>query len=102
MKITEAIEKARQDGFNTEPFTDGLKGELVNKAIFLEPGFWQALGAVEGWEQTNDEWLKAKAELPRDFIGVVHGIYPEWHFHMHRLIDHLASGGSIESFFESL
>lgn len=53
--------------------------------VFLDPTFWQALGKARGWRK---DWPTEGS--------------PDWLFHWHRFIDHLAEGKDAESFFESL
>jgi hypothetical protein len=57
--------------------------------ICIDPLFWQALGKMENWKQDGP---------------VRHGSYSkgEWYYRWHRLIDHLAQGGNISTFFETL
>jgi hypothetical protein len=57
-------------------------------SVFLDRGFWRALGKARNWDRDvgagNDIWLSA------------------WLRKWHDLIDHLATGGTIESFFEKM
>lgn len=103
MKITEAIEKAIDGGWDDDNFVwtggdDVLSVAQIGEwkydyALFLDPAFWFALGKAMGWEvnhscdavgcssvECGDAWLH------------------EWH----SLIDHLASGGSVEEWFGKL
>lgn len=52
------------------------------------PDFWQALGKTRGWEV--HDVVTSSAE------------YREWTGRWHRLIDHLAEGKDIESYFANL
>ena len=67
--------------------------------IFLDPDFWKCLGKAMGWDDYHyigyDQKLGAMVADER--IGV-----DEWQFQWHKLIDHLAEGKSIESYFEEL
>lgn len=61
--------------------------------ICLDPLFWQAMGKGLGWttvpmDEGNHRHLGQR--------------YHEWHYRMHRFIDHLAEGKDIESFFKKL
>ncbi len=63
--------------------------------ILLDPLFWQALGKGFGWEKTDYCWGCGYDEgATIDTDG--------WKIKMHHFIDHLASGGDIESFFTNL
>lgn len=56
--------------------------------LLLDPAFWQALGKARGWEL----WEGWDEECPEC----------HWKALWHRLIDHLADGKDVESFFEML
>lgn len=78
--------------------------------ILLDPLFWQCLGKQQGWKEnvwichidgvidghnvTNDEKC--------DFCKTPVSCGKEWVFKMHRLIDHIIEGKSVDSFFEEL
>ena len=59
--------------------------------ILLDPLFWQCLGKSRGWNKTSSNFSKKK-------ITITEYWRPVWH----RLIDHLADGKDITSFFDSL
>ncbi len=61
----------------------------------LDPLFWQALGKAEGW--TTD------GKTSR-FSSMTFGEFEKrhWKTHWHSLIDHLAQGGDIDTFFNNL
>ena len=90
MTITEAIEKAIEGGWEKDGFV--CQGELigVEEIALLDPLFWQALGKAMGW-----------AEVKRNGI-FVQSNNRAWIDKWHALIDHIADGGSIESYFETL
>ena len=67
--------------------------KAINK-FFLDRDFWICLGKGMGWEQERE------IKTPR--LGSNVKIKGEWIHFWYRLIDHLASEKSIESFFESL
>lgn len=97
MTIQETIEKAIEGGYKTLYETNivqinarrfGLKTAHDMRMFYhlSQPLFWQSLGKAMGWHK---------------------GISPEnehlyWRAHWHSFIDHLADGGTPESFFESL
>ena len=60
--------------------------------VFLEPGFWQALGRARRWTTDEDGkyWQGSMAEWKSNY----------WKTHWHDFIDHLATGRDAESFFE--
>lgn len=107
MTIQEAIKKAVEGGWeNTlpkitphNPENDAGKASVLNALLrkqylpmaLLDPLFWQALGRAMGWDS---------ATLTHFGNGYQH--YSTWQSKWHKLIDHLADGGSIESFFETL
>ena len=93
MTELEVIQKAIQGGWKGKP-----PKSLINPECLIDPDWWQALGKAMRWG--------------REEIGCVvcdhrincakHNSSKDWLYHWHRLIDHLAEGGSIESFFEKL
>jgi hypothetical protein len=69
--------------------SSGSCGEIPIDGLdhfFLDCTFWQALGKKEGWD-----WEEYDDQNGNWSLG-------EWHDKMHALIDHLALGGSIETF----
>jgi len=83
MTVQTFIEKARSVGYGTYYECD--------EAYFLDPEAWKAVGKVEGWG-------------PGTRVELGGGFWTEdmWLKHMHRMIDHLAEGGTIESYLETL
>lgn len=75
---------------------DGMK--VVLNDILLDPKAWQAVGKVEKWHFGKSE-DGADSVSVRVFAGVV---YPIWKWNMHRMIDALAEGKSIEEFLATL
>ena len=59
----------------------------------LDPQFWQCLGKSRGWEK--------RITFYNSFIDGKEN-NDQWRLEMHRFIDALAEGRTIESFFESL
>lgn len=87
MTIQQFIEKAEAGGFSCMPFlSDG--GITVSNALFLEVEAWKAVGKVEGWN------------LGAHRVGA--DITPRWKKYMHRMIDALAEGKTIEQYLETL
>lgn len=118
MTTDEAIERARENGYDGTLLIDGVPGDF---RYLLDPKFWKSLGKAMKWDYGYEV----------DGIGGVHvsvccgskidmvcnhkhclccgrmeweGIETRepWLHHWHRLIDHLADGGTIDSFFEKL
>jgi len=106
MTIPEAITKAIEGGWD-----DGMARlkihpeKIVAQVMLLDPAFWRALGKVEGWETEDAKrYLKSGGlslvevrNQTREFIKA-----PQWRWNMHRMIDALAKGKTIEQFFETL
>lgn len=70
--------------------------------MLLDPEFWRCLGVAMG--DGKSKVIKSGGE-PVDSISVniVGGkIIERWRFRWHRFIDHLASGGSADEFFNDL
>lgn len=111
MTLEQALEKANDGGWKTtlEPYRS--LSEAIALAL-LDPLFWQALGKSMGWGSGCNVCLKDgithsyangwadECEKPKEHLTENHK-YP-WQINWHRLIDHLAKGGSIESYFEKL
>ena len=89
MTISEAIQKAVEDGYNVGPIEVDMVCDNKHAHYFQNPQFWQALGKAMGWNKL------APYELVNKNI-------PEWHYHWHKFIDHLAEGGDPTSFFNQL
>ena len=64
--------------------------------ILLDPLFWQALGKAMGWEDGDSRayWTR------EDSHKVV--LLDRWQNEMHSFIDHLASNGNADDFFNEL
>lgn len=80
-----AVKYANADGLPDMYARDGY--EIIAEQILLDPAFWQALGKARGW---------------KEYEGGYEDYSAGWVFHWHRLIDHLATGKDVESFFEKL
>ena len=68
---------------------DSMISLVPKEEHWSDPKFWQALGKAMGWNKL------APYELVNKNI-------PEWHYHWHKFIDHLAEGGDPTSFFNQL
>lgn len=84
-----AVKYANADGLPDMYARDGY--EIIAEQILLDPAFWQALGKARGWGMFG--------EFDNDYRKIK---YEEWLHNWHRLIDHLASGKDVESFFATL
>lgn len=117
MTIDQAIQKAVEYGW----ITDGscaLKGTWIARheqmRAILDPLFWQALGKSMDWEKEEyheNDGIEVMAvgrhECNNKCISRMNYYGFEWKgqvwlFQWHRMIDHLAEGGTIESFFKKL
>jgi hypothetical protein len=68
--------------------------------ILLDPEAWKAVGKVSGWNENYDF-----TDIIEDGIGYKFGYdtkMPTWECMMHRMIDSLAEGKSIEFYLETL
>lgn len=95
MTIQEAIQKAVEGCYlETSKWLPEHKADVlahlfeVKEKLLLTPLFWSALGKSLGWG-----WGRADDGL---------NLQPRWQVKWHRLIDHLASGKSIEDYFNNL
>jgi DNA-directed RNA polymerase subunit RPC12/RpoP len=127
MKIKQAIEKAIEGGWKYEGETprcdelydtfyisdyDGGFENLNLYKAFLDPNFWQCLGKAMNLPEIvcNNCGKEAARGEGRYYYEcedcglLVEEDYPvsPWLRMMHRLIDHLSEGGTIEKYFEEL
>ena len=100
MTIEQAITKASTDGRWKDGHVWGLEGERViliddlgNRVgalsfheALLDPAFWQSLGKALGW----DEGALTSPTYKGGWM---------WRHQWHRFIDHLADGGTPDSYF---
>lgn len=70
------------------------------KDIFLDPIFWQCLGKSLGWSDLPFWRYGETCIRCRENLGGIR--YVQWQYNWHRFIDHLASGGDVDSFFADL
>ena len=68
------------------------RGSIPLQTILLDPLAWQAVGRVEGWRMRDEEDIFNGGYLEED----------EWLTKMHRMIDALAQGRSLEQYLETL
>lgn len=80
MSINDFRTKSKEGGFDCASLSDS--------EILLNPKSFQAVGKVEGWEEHSHAYGMV------DMSG--------WHSNMHRMIDALAEGKTIEQYLESL
>ena len=131
MKIHEAIEKAIEGGYGVlvRPYIkplvldvskmeaetwrnvlDFIESNHLEEKIFLDPLFWQAMGKAMGWGGKTGEHFeqeKFKNGKVKSKCSSCGDRWPYrgnfcWLYHWHCLIDWLAEGKSVESFFEEL
>lgn len=95
MTIEDFIKKAiegRWEGHATDIDFDLVQYELGN-SIFLDPLAWQAVGKVEEWQELDTGSIHADESHIYDMA---------WKVNMHRMIDALAEGKSLEEFISTL
>lgn len=69
------------------------------KSVMFDPSFWQSLGKAMGWVTTEYMQEVGEIKYPRKSVKVKR---QDWLKKWHKFIDHLADGGTIESYFEQL
>lgn len=102
-----AIELAMEGVYTNETISANPEKNIMWKAgfvdvpnCFLDPLFWQALGKSLG---LKSEIRYGKCSHPDcDGSGCEKPNTGNWKYQWHRFIDHLASGGTPEKFFEGL
>lgn len=116
MTIKQAIEKAIENGWGgkweKKPIIEILENKLVGFSypeafgrgygvklslydILHQPLFWQSLGKTMGWDESESISMDIGGHL--DITE-----YEKWKDEWHSFIDHLAVGGTAESFFAEL
>ena len=121
MTIQTAITKAIEGGWDILGVREigGVKQKIAMEwilerieSVVLDPLFWQALGKNLNWENEIIEYKIGKRKVETingDFIRPAHtvrrrakGGKTKWKRMWHSLIDHLAEGRTIESWFADL
>lgn len=96
--IEKAIEGGWKERFGDSRWSGGNNETKVwnKEAILLNPLAWKAVGKVEGWTGTGttDE---ADNKMVFSYFEAMN-----WKTKMHRMIDALAEGKSIQQFLETL
>lgn len=116
MTIQQTIQKAIEGGW--KPKQIKFKSKTITEttahafrmsfgdSFLLDPQFWQCLGKAMGWREFVCTECGGLYELVDGCKNNPSCIYStaqeEWFYQWHSLIDHLAEGKSIESFFEKL
>lgn len=109
--MEKAIKKAIEGGWdkNRAEFDFDPSGgavDIINEVALLDSLFWQALGKAEGWLE-EQEWCRGGRQC-RKGIKELHNpcvwelMEAQWKQEWHSFIDHLASGGDIDFFFNNL
>jgi hypothetical protein len=96
MTIQETIQKAKDEGnYFWDPPIDC--DAACDNSFLLNPAFWQCLGKALGWDSVGAKCWFCEMHGSARYSGK-----PEWLYHWHRFIDHLADGKTAEEFFASL
>lgn len=103
MTIQQTIEAAIRGGWDSEGAVCYEENDICN-GIFVDPSFWQCLGKELGWEDHQcEKCSRTLAEYSNGCVCCGNKMQPaQGLHHWHRLIDHLADGKDINSFFENL
>lgn len=104
MSISEAIQKAIEGGLGEKIGAKIFEGSIytfgeriVESKLFLDRDFWQCLGKAMGDGKTKMGYSSVSANVDK------HGqLLERWLWRWHCFIDHLASGGTPESYFGTL
>lgn len=103
MTLQSAIQKSIKGGWNPEvelgistPTEKEWKDMIIPHgtmcAVLLNKNFWQALGKELGWK---DGIIRMCNECAHEYEG-------QWLIELHRFVDFLVEGGTIEQFFAEL
>lgn len=115
MTIQQFLQKAIEGGwepigynFSNKPFS--WKVQAVCKVkykerFFLDPKLWEAVGKTEGWEDKckicGENHFPKKIET-KEYVMHRHVPDPAWINKMHRMIDALCEGKTVQEYIESL
>ena len=124
MTIEDFVEKAIQGGWDSKNEWGSSPHDIPIERILLDPLAWQSVGKVKGWECREcggaGQFVIGENRVSHDMAldagepameGMFHSYeyapcescwVPQWLESMHRMIDALAEGGTIESFLETL
>jgi hypothetical protein len=119
MTIERAIKKAIMEGaygpsfwrtrHERDPHTnwtrrewDEVYSESAQKRMFLDPSFWQSLIGKAATCDKCGEIIEVEVSHCADESAGTYHVIGEWQYKWHRFIDHLAEGGTAETFFETL
>lgn len=108
MTIIEFIQKAIEGGWKCPLVNAGSDFMYpLDNFIFLDPLAWQAVGKTEGWNGTwsREVWTNKDDQLYAeglDRFGTTENGLPAWRWYMHRMVDSLAEGRSLEDFISTL
>jgi len=69
-----------------------------DNALLLDPEAWICCGKAEEWDTTTAYCPCCRTD--RHWQGLE--LYKRWQYYMHRFIDHIAEGKSIDDFFNNL
>lgn len=73
--------------------------DFTLEKMLIDPLFWSALGKAEVWEERTYYEISCKA---REYQVYEETSEVTWLYQWHQLLDHLAEGKDIESFFKQL
>ncbi len=109
--MEEAIKLATDEGWRHLPtlmLVNDTPHSYALECVFTDPLFWQALGKALGWE-LDGEYCKSGCGCVRGDGNLHDGALcswehreSEWKINWHNFIDHLAEGGTPDSFFKAL
>ena len=112
MNIQETIEKAIEGGYKGDKHFLINLPEYAKSQIWLDPLFWQSLSKAMRWKKwTWVSWKDSWSNLTQMQATNDDDFSPNWPngscryswvYQWHRFIDHLADGGTPESFFKNL
>lgn len=110
MTATEFIQKAIEGGWKTSGIILQYQNMLqrrnledvidcagVIQSVCLDPKAWQAVGKIEGW--IREDGTDVGAYIMNDPKRTQ---YPIWKWNMHRMVDALCEGKTIEEYLQTL
>lgn len=91
---------------NRTGVTKTFRASMTHNDILLDPTFWQALGKAEGWEK-EPHLCKECGVIGTGTFNHMNACKTrtrssDWITIWHRFINHIASGGDIDTFFTNL
>jgi len=109
--MEEFYKKVEEGGYDFERLGSPKTVGDRDRALLLDPQAWISLGKAMGWDgitivmsdyEYNHPFMGGTLDYSYDEGGNMVFESSAWKYHWHKLIDHLAEGGTPDDFFKAL